>query len=89
MPPTKRTVTNRTGRPPLPPEIRQARQKRCIGVVEQAQWDRWRLAAQVMGIPTTQFIAAHVTTAADEVLAGLSPRQLSEAKRKLNRTKTK
>jgi hypothetical protein len=82
MPPKKRTVEVRRGRPPLPPEIRQSRQKRSIGVVEQADWDRWRLAAQVTGIPTTEFINLHVNRAANEILAGLTPQQLSAAKRK-------
>ena len=83
MPPKKRQVLPRVGRPPLPPEVRQARQKRCIGIVEQADWDRWRLAAQVTGIPATEFIALHVNRAANEILAELSPQQLSAAKRKL------
>ncbi len=87
MPPKKRQVITRMGRPPLPPEIRQARQKRSIGVVEQADWDRWRLAAQVTGIPATEFIALHVNRAANEVLAELSPQQLSAAKRKLVKSK--
>lgn len=83
MPPKKRKVQSVTGRPPLPPEIRQARQKRCIGIVEQVNWDRWRIAAQVAGLDTTEFITKHVNCAADEILGELSKQQLSAKKRKL------
>ncbi len=88
MPPEKRKVHSLGGRPPLPPEIRRIRKKRCIGIVEQPDWDRWRMAAMASNEKDlSKFITLQVNRAADELLKQLSPQKLTALKEKVAKAK--
>lgn len=73
MPPEKRNVAAKRGRPPLPEGIRNARKQVAIGFVDHEVWDRIQLAAKVRKMTIKQFVLDATLSSAEIALTQQNP----------------